>query len=62
MDGGAAVDPRLYLVTLDARSGALAPDASMPSVDLSHVDVPGLGVVRAIPHGAVFGPAGSPPR
>lgn len=62
MDGGAAVDPRLYLVTLDARSGALAPDASLPSVDLSHVEVTGLGAVRAIPHGAVFGPAATPPR
>ena len=57
MDGGSPVDPRLHLATLDGRTGALASDAAVPTVDLSHVDVPGLGVVRGVPHGAVFGPA-----
>ena len=59
MDGGSPADPRLHLATLDARTGALAPDAAVPTVDLSHVDVPGLGVVRAVPHGAA-GPNTAP--
>lgn len=58
MNGGSYADARLHLVTLDARTGALAPDATLPTVDLSRVEVPGLGIVRAVPHGAVFGPAG----
>ncbi|MGZ8455374.1 MAG: hypothetical protein ACXWZ4_02080 [Gemmatirosa sp.] len=56
MDGGAPIDARLHLVTLDRGTGALAADATVPVVDLSRVAVPGLGVVRAVPHGAVFGP------
>ncbi|GLC24759.1 hypothetical protein [Roseisolibacter agri] len=57
MDGGATpTDARLHLVTLDRGTGALAADASLPVIDLSRVSVPGLGVVRALPHGAVFGP------
>ncbi len=57
MDGGAApTDARLHLATLDRGTGALAADASLPVIDLSRVSVPGLGVVRALPHGAVFGP------
>ncbi len=56
MDGGGPTDARLHLATLDRRTGALAADAALPTIDLSRVAVPGLGVVRALPHGAVFGP------
>jgi hypothetical protein len=59
MTSGTPDDPRLHLVTLDPGSGALAPDRVVPAVDLARVPVPGLGVVRAVPHGAVFG-AGAP--
>jgi hypothetical protein len=55
MDSGIPTDPRVYLVALDRRTGALAPDATLPVIDLARVDVPGLGIVRAAPHGAVFG-------
>ena len=54
MDGGSARDARVYLVRLDAGTGRLAPHATLPAIDLSRVEVPGLGVVRAVPHGAVF--------
>ena len=56
MDGGAPTDARLHLATLDRTTGALAADSALPIIDLSRVSVPGLGVVRAVPHGAVFGP------
>jgi hypothetical protein len=55
---GAGEDPRVHLAVLNAATGALAPDPVTPMVDLSRVTVPGLGVVRAVPHGAVFGPGG----
>jgi hypothetical protein len=55
---GAGEDPRVHLAVLNAATGALAPDPVTPLVDLSRVSVPGLGVVRAVPHGAVFGPGG----
>ena len=56
MNTGNPEQPRLYLATLDRRTGALAADGAVPTVDLSRVMVGGLGVVRAVPHGAVFGP------
>jgi hypothetical protein len=55
---GQARDPRVHLATLDPTTGALAPDPQTPTIDLSRVTVPGLGVVRAVPHGVVFGPGG----
>lgn len=45
---------RLYLLRFDPATGALARDPRIPVVDLSAVDVPGVGVVRAVPHGTVF--------
>jgi hypothetical protein len=53
---GSPEDPRVHLASLNAATGALAPDPETPGVDLSRVAVPGLGVVRAVPHAAVFGP------
>jgi hypothetical protein len=47
---------RVYLATLDPASGRLAADPQLPAVDLTRIDVPGLGVVNAMPHGTVFGP------
>ena len=55
---GTRGDPRVHLAVVDAATGALAPDPVTPVVDLSRVAVPGLGVVRAVPHGAVFGRGG----
>lgn len=54
---GSGEDPHVHLAVLNAATGALAPDPRTPIIDLSRVTVPGLGVVRAVPHGAVFGPA-----
>ncbi|HEV2146266.1 MAG TPA: hypothetical protein VGR37_02525, partial [Longimicrobiaceae bacterium] len=56
VDSGTVADPRVYLATLDPATGALAPHPALPAVELSRVAVPGLGVVRIVPHGAVFGP------
>lgn len=56
MSSGDLADPRLYLVRLDPTTGAISPDPLIPSIDLSRVTVPGLGVVRLIAHGTVFGP------
>jgi hypothetical protein len=61
MTSGQPADPSLHLVTLDPATGALAADGALPRVDLSRVDVPGLGVVRLVPHGVVFGPAAPAP-
>lgn len=53
---GGSLDPRVHLAVLDLATGALSPDPTTPTIDLSRVAVPGIGVVRAIPHGSVFGP------
>ncbi|MBW3569623.1 MAG: dTDP-4-dehydrorhamnose 3,5-epimerase [Gemmatimonadetes bacterium] len=45
---------RVHLVRLDAATGALAHDASLPTIDLSRVEVPGRGTLRLMPHGVVF--------
>jgi hypothetical protein len=45
-----------HLGALDPAAGALAPDPATPTIDLSRVAVPGLSVMRAIPHDTIFGP------
>ena len=45
---------RLYLLRFDPATGALTPDPVLPVLDLSAVEVPGMGVVRGVPHGTVF--------
>ncbi len=61
MTSGSPLDARLHLVRFDPATGTLAPDATLPAVDLSRVEVAGLGVVRIVPHGSVFGPDGVRP-
>jgi hypothetical protein len=56
MDAGSPADPRVHLVRLDRATGALRPDPTTPTIDLSRLAIPGLGVRLAVPHGAVFGP------
>ena len=56
MDAGSPADPRMHLARLDRRTGALTGDPATPTIDLSRVAVPGLGLVRAVPPGAVCGP------
>ena len=57
MVSGSPRDPRVHLVTMSPATGQLTHDRTTPGIDLSHVAVPGLGVVRVVPHGSVFGPA-----
>lgn len=54
MDAGSSSNSHLYLMRFDPASGAVSRDARFPVLDLSSVDVPGVGVVRGVPHGAVF--------
>jgi hypothetical protein len=54
VDNGSRRDTKLFLVDFDPATGALKSNAVFPVLDLSSVTVPGLGVVRGIPHGAVF--------
>lgn len=54
MDAGSPRDPRMHLLRFDRATGKLRVDPSVPVVDLSRLTVPGLGVVLAVPHGAVF--------
>ena len=54
MDSGGFKDPHLYLLEFDPVTGVLSRNSSLPVLDISSVNVPGLGNVRAIPHGAVF--------
>jgi hypothetical protein len=56
MATGSRTSYRLYLMAFDPETGALTPDPSLPVVDLSRIQVPGLGEVSANPHGSVFGP------
>ena len=54
MDAGSRRDSHLYLLRFDAATGAVTRDTRFPVLDMSSVDVPGVGVVRGVPHGAVF--------
>lgn len=57
MTSGMPTDPSIHLVGFDPSTGSLSHHPDLPSVDLSRVYVPGIGVVHVIPHGAVFGHA-----
>lgn len=52
--GGHNGDARLFLLRIDPMTGRLGKDPSLPVIDLGQVDVPGVGTVRAVPHGTVF--------
>ena len=55
--GGIAATLGPALIDLSDASACgcfVPPDPSVPVVDLSRLTVPGLGVVLAVPHGAVF--------
>ncbi|MBA2626796.1 MAG: hypothetical protein H0U85_02215 [Gemmatimonadales bacterium] len=54
MNTGLGRDSRLYLVRLDARSGALSADPRFPVLEMGAIDVPGVGRMRGVPHGTVF--------
>jgi hypothetical protein len=56
MDAGSPADPRVHLARLDRATGALRPDPTTPTIDLSRLTIPGLGIRLVVPHGAVFGP------
>lgn len=60
MTSGTSRDPRIHLATLDTATGELAHDNDTPTIELSRVMIPGLGVMRVVPHGSVFGPATAP--
>lgn len=47
-------DPDLHLLRFDSRNGNLSVDSLMPVVRFRQVAVEGLGLVPAVPHGAVF--------
>ena len=53
--GGHGGDSRMYLLRIDPKTGALSRDAKLPVLEMGKVEVPGIGEVRAKPHGAVFG-------
>lgn len=54
VNGNPKKDSRIHLLRFDPANGSLSRDPSLPSVDMSFVDVPGLGKVPANPHGTVF--------
>lgn len=54
VNNGARQDTRLYLLRFDPATGSLTRDPVLPLLDMSNVDVPGVGVVSGAPHGAVF--------
>lgn len=54
VNSGSRKDSKLYLLTFNPATGAIARDARLPELDMSLVSVPGVGEVRGIPHGAVF--------
>lgn len=49
-----ASDPRVWLLRIDPKTGALSRDAALPVLDMGKVEVPGVGTVVGAPHGAVF--------
>ncbi len=54
MDAGSNRNSHLYLLRFDPATGAISRDERFPVLDMSSVDVPGVGTVRGVPHGAVF--------
>ena len=52
---------QLYLLRFDPRTGAITRDPSLPVLDMSSVEVPGVGTLTGVPHGAVFA-EGAPGR
>ena len=54
MDAGSNRNSHLYLMQFDPATGAVSRDGRFPVLDMSSVDVPGVGIVRGVPHGAVF--------
>ncbi|MEO8334878.1 MAG: hypothetical protein ABI664_07890 [bacterium] len=59
MTSGTPRDARVHVARFDPATGALTLDKDTPTIDLSRVAIRGLGVVRVVPHGSVFGPAAS---
>lgn len=51
---GSAADGRIHFVQFDSATGLLRHAAGLRSVDVSRVALPGTGIVRVVPHGAVF--------
>ncbi len=54
LNSGSREDQNLYLLRFNPATGALTRDARLPVLDISSVDIPGLGEVHGVPHGAVF--------
>lgn len=54
VNSGSGEDPRVYLLRIDPATGALSRDSELPVLEMSKVEVPGLGEVVAKPHGSVF--------
>lgn len=52
--GGHNGDAKLFLLRIDPATGVLSKDPALPVMDLAAVNVPGVGQVRAVPHGSVF--------
>jgi hypothetical protein len=54
VNNGSRSDSQLYLIRFNPRTGALSREPGIGRLDLSGVNVPGLGVVTGIPHASVF--------
>ncbi|MGI9045041.1 MAG: hypothetical protein ACR2GK_13095 [Gemmatimonadaceae bacterium] len=54
MNAGSPKDPNLYLIDFDPATGALTRNMRFESLSVAAVDVPGIGTVKGVPHGAVF--------
>jgi len=54
VNSGSAGDPRVHMLRIDPATGALSLDPELPVLEMSRVEVPGLGEVVAKPHGTVF--------
>ncbi len=55
MTSGLATDPRVHVLRFDTERGTLTRSEAVSStIDVSRVDVPGLGLVLIEPHGTVF--------
>jgi hypothetical protein len=54
LTSGSAKDGRIHFMQFDEASGTLTHAQAVRSVDVSRVMLPGVGVVRVVPHGAVF--------
>jgi hypothetical protein len=54
VDSGSPVDPEIHILRFDRATGGLSAAPDVPVLSMGHVEMPGMGDIVGMPHGAVF--------